>query len=51
MTSSSTHGRPSLRWTGVCLDCADAEELADFYGRLLGWEITARDTSPTRKGA
>jgi catechol 2,3-dioxygenase-like lactoylglutathione lyase family enzyme len=25
---------------GVCLDCADAEELARFYGRLLGWEIT-----------
>ena len=25
------------RWTGVCLDCADAEQLARFYGRLLGW--------------
>ncbi|MGH9118943.1 MAG: VOC family protein [Acidimicrobiales bacterium] len=35
--------RPSLRWTGVCIDCADAEELADFYGRLLGWEETGRD--------
>ena len=23
----------------VCIDCADAHELADFYGRLLGWEI------------
>ena len=22
--------RPSLRWTGVCIDCADAEELAGF---------------------
>jgi catechol 2,3-dioxygenase-like lactoylglutathione lyase family enzyme len=33
--------RPSLRWTGVCLDCADAEELAQFYTRLLGWQITA----------
>ncbi len=32
-----------MRWTGVCLDCADAEELAQFYGRLLGWEVTARD--------
>jgi predicted enzyme related to lactoylglutathione lyase len=32
-----------LRWTGVCLDCASAEELARFYGRLLGWEVTARD--------
>ncbi len=43
------HGTPgprsrrSLRWTGVCIDCADAEELARFYGRLLQWEITARD--------
>jgi catechol 2,3-dioxygenase-like lactoylglutathione lyase family enzyme len=33
----------SLRWTGVCLDCADAEELAAFYRALFGWEITARD--------
>ena len=35
--------RPSLRWTGVCIDCADAEELAGFYGRLLGWQETNRD--------
>jgi predicted enzyme related to lactoylglutathione lyase len=27
----------------VCIDCADAAELAEFYRRLLGWEITARD--------
>jgi catechol 2,3-dioxygenase-like lactoylglutathione lyase family enzyme len=33
----------AARWTGVCIDCADAEELAAFYCRLLGWEITARD--------
>ena len=32
-----------LRWTGVCLDCADAEELAQFYSALLGRPITARD--------
>jgi catechol 2,3-dioxygenase-like lactoylglutathione lyase family enzyme len=25
----------------VCLDCADAKELAQFYSRLLGWQITA----------
>jgi catechol 2,3-dioxygenase-like lactoylglutathione lyase family enzyme len=35
--------RPALVWTGVCIDCADAEELADFYGRLLGFEATSRD--------
>jgi catechol 2,3-dioxygenase-like lactoylglutathione lyase family enzyme len=34
-----------VRWTGVCLDCADAEELAGFYSRLLGWPVTARDGS------
>jgi catechol 2,3-dioxygenase-like lactoylglutathione lyase family enzyme len=27
----------------VCIDCADAEALARFYGELLGWQITARD--------
>ena len=30
---------------GVCLDCADARELADFYAQLLGWQITAGDGS------
>ena len=32
-----------LRFGGICLDCADAEELAAFYCRLLGWVETARD--------
>ena len=31
------------RLMGVCLDCADARELADFYVRLLGWEIRGGD--------
>ena len=34
---------PELRWTTVCIDCANAERLADFYCHLLGWQITARD--------
>jgi catechol 2,3-dioxygenase-like lactoylglutathione lyase family enzyme len=25
------------------MDCADAEAMADFYGRLLGWTVTYRD--------
>jgi catechol 2,3-dioxygenase-like lactoylglutathione lyase family enzyme len=37
------HLNPSFTWTTVCLDCADAEVLADFYCHMLGWEITARD--------
>jgi predicted enzyme related to lactoylglutathione lyase len=31
------------RWTGVCIDCADADELGSFYRQLLGWEIAASD--------
>jgi hypothetical protein len=34
----------------VCLDCANAEELATFYSRLLGWETGARDTPETAQG-
>jgi predicted enzyme related to lactoylglutathione lyase len=42
--------RPGIEWTGVCLDCADAEEMAAFYGRLLGWTVTRRDTPEDRQG-
>jgi len=31
------------RWIGVCIDCIDADELARFYGLLLGWDVSARD--------
>lgn len=34
---------PSVRLATVCLDCADAHELAAFYGRLLGWPVTASE--------
>ncbi len=50
MTPSSTPQRPVIRWGAVCIDCADAEELAAFYSRLLGWEITSRDTPDSRQG-
>jgi predicted enzyme related to lactoylglutathione lyase len=43
MTSRATSDRLHLRWTGVCLDCSDADELAQFYSRLLGWTVTASD--------
>jgi catechol 2,3-dioxygenase-like lactoylglutathione lyase family enzyme len=33
----------SIRWNAVCIDCRDANELADFYAGLLGWRITTRD--------
>jgi len=28
-----------MRWVGVAVDCADAEPVAHFYERLLGFEI------------
>ncbi len=34
---------PSISWTTLTVDCADAEALGAFYSRLLGWDITARD--------
>src|SRR3974377_805418 len=34
--------RPTLRLETVNIDCADAAAIADFYGRLLGWEVTLR---------
>jgi catechol 2,3-dioxygenase-like lactoylglutathione lyase family enzyme len=39
-----------IRWDGVCIDCADAEEMAEFYSALLGWEIGHRDTAANRQG-
>jgi predicted enzyme related to lactoylglutathione lyase len=33
----------SIGWTTVTVDCSNAEMLGEFYSRLFGWEITARD--------
>jgi catechol 2,3-dioxygenase-like lactoylglutathione lyase family enzyme len=38
-----TNTQRSLRWTGICIDCADADELAAFYHHLLGYEESGRD--------
>jgi catechol 2,3-dioxygenase-like lactoylglutathione lyase family enzyme len=27
----------------ICIDCADAGAMADFYRRLLGWEVTFQE--------
>jgi catechol 2,3-dioxygenase-like lactoylglutathione lyase family enzyme len=32
-----------LRWNAVCIDCRDAETLADFYRDLLEWQVVAQD--------
>jgi catechol 2,3-dioxygenase-like lactoylglutathione lyase family enzyme len=34
---------PSFRVQTVCIDCADAHVMADFYGRLLGWAVTSSE--------
>jgi predicted enzyme related to lactoylglutathione lyase len=34
---------PSMTWTTLTIDCADAESLGRFYSQLFGWEIVARD--------
>jgi catechol 2,3-dioxygenase-like lactoylglutathione lyase family enzyme len=33
----------SFHLATVNIDCADAQAMADFYGRLLGWEVTYSD--------
>jgi catechol 2,3-dioxygenase-like lactoylglutathione lyase family enzyme len=38
------------RWTTVCIDCENADELAEFYCRLLGWQVTARDDGWVQAG-
>jgi catechol 2,3-dioxygenase-like lactoylglutathione lyase family enzyme len=40
--SQTSSGAVSFRLATVCIDCADAGAMADFYGRLLGWQPTIR---------
>jgi catechol 2,3-dioxygenase-like lactoylglutathione lyase family enzyme len=32
-----------LRLATICIDCSDADEMAEFYGRLLGLEVALRE--------
>ena len=41
--ASGPSNTPSITWTTLTLDCADAEVLGSFYADVLGWQITARD--------
>jgi catechol 2,3-dioxygenase-like lactoylglutathione lyase family enzyme len=36
--------QPTFRIDTINMDCADAQAMADFYSRLLGWPITWRDS-------
>ncbi|MFF4603099.1 VOC family protein [Streptomyces sp. NPDC001339] len=35
--------KPRFSLATVAVDCADAHALADFYRRLLGWEVTCSE--------
>lgn len=35
--------KPHFAIATVALDCPDAHQLAGFYGRLLGWNVTASE--------
>ena len=35
--------RPAIHFQTVNIDCRDAREMAAFFGRLLGWELTWAD--------
>lgn len=35
--------RPAIKIGTINMDCRDPQEMADCYGRLLGWEIKWRD--------
>jgi catechol 2,3-dioxygenase-like lactoylglutathione lyase family enzyme len=39
MTSTPTPA-PGLRWQCVCIDCADADLVANFWQEALGWRRT-----------
>jgi catechol 2,3-dioxygenase-like lactoylglutathione lyase family enzyme len=43
MATTPENSRPSFRLATICIDCADANAMADFYGRLLGWDVTFRE--------
>ena len=44
VASAAPRSHPSLRLATVCMDCPDVDAMAEFYGQLLGWEVTFRET-------
>jgi predicted enzyme related to lactoylglutathione lyase len=36
------------RVTSLCIDCTDAERLAEFWTQVLGWRVTERDPEGIR---
>jgi catechol 2,3-dioxygenase-like lactoylglutathione lyase family enzyme len=50
MATEAMRGSPTFTLGGICLDCADAEAMARFYGEIFGWEVTGRDAPESRLG-
>jgi catechol 2,3-dioxygenase-like lactoylglutathione lyase family enzyme len=44
-------GRPHMLLSGIVLDAPDANELAAFYQRLLGWNVIQDEPGWVRLGA
>jgi catechol 2,3-dioxygenase-like lactoylglutathione lyase family enzyme len=44
-------GRPHMTLSGIVLDAPDANELAAFYQRLLGWSVVQDEPGWVKLGA
>ena len=44
-------GRPQMKLSGIVLDSPDAQELAAFYHRLLGWTVIKEEDGWVMLGA
>ena len=43
MPNATGSAPATVRLATICIDCADADAMADFYARLLGWNVTLRE--------
>jgi catechol 2,3-dioxygenase-like lactoylglutathione lyase family enzyme len=48
--SNSAHTGPSIQLRRLSIDCSDADQMAEFYSRLLGWKIERRGDHNPRTG-
>ena len=49
---STARTEPSIQWRTLSIDCVDADLMAEFYSKLLGWEVGQRgDVNPRTGGS
>jgi predicted enzyme related to lactoylglutathione lyase len=48
--SNTADAEPSIQWRTLSIDCADADQMADFYSRLFGWKVARRGGTNPRTG-